>query len=180
MLIANQKRKSNIAEYIIYMYQVEDTIRACKFDMDLIEKRIISQYSINDTKKNDIRNWYSDLILMMHEENITKAGHLSLISGIISELFELHKNLLHIKKDPKYLELFAWAMPNIKAFGEKLGKEKGNDIDVCFSALYGLLLTRLQKKQLSEETLHAMQTFSNLLAHLSSWFKKIEEGKAEI
>ena len=34
MIIARQKRKENIAEYLLYMWQVEDLIRANKFDMD--------------------------------------------------------------------------------------------------------------------------------------------------
>ena len=32
MIIARQKRKENIAEYLLYMWQVEDLIRANKFD----------------------------------------------------------------------------------------------------------------------------------------------------
>ena len=33
MIIARQKRKENIAEYLLYMWQVEDLIRANKFDI---------------------------------------------------------------------------------------------------------------------------------------------------
>ena len=36
MLIAQQKLKENIAEYILYMYQIEDVIRAYQFDLDSI------------------------------------------------------------------------------------------------------------------------------------------------
>lgn len=38
MIIARQKRKENIAEYLLYMWQVEDLIRANKFDMDSINR----------------------------------------------------------------------------------------------------------------------------------------------
>ena len=34
MIIAQQKRSENIAEYLIYMYQIEDMIRANKLDLD--------------------------------------------------------------------------------------------------------------------------------------------------
>ena len=34
MIIARRKRKENIAEYLLYMWQVEDLIRANNFDMD--------------------------------------------------------------------------------------------------------------------------------------------------
>ena len=36
MIVARQKRKENIAEYLLYMWQVEDLIRANRFDMDAI------------------------------------------------------------------------------------------------------------------------------------------------
>ena len=43
MIIARQKRKENIAEYLLYMWQVEDLIRANKFDMDSINRTVIAQ-----------------------------------------------------------------------------------------------------------------------------------------
>ena len=42
MIIARQKRKENIAEYLLYMWQVEDLIRANKFDMDSINRTVIA------------------------------------------------------------------------------------------------------------------------------------------
>lgn len=51
MLIAQQKRKENLAEYILYLYQVEDLIRAFHLDMNLIDKNLVSRYQVNDEKK---------------------------------------------------------------------------------------------------------------------------------
>ena len=34
MIIAKQKRKENISEYLLYMWQVEDLIRANHLDME--------------------------------------------------------------------------------------------------------------------------------------------------
>ena len=36
MLIAKQKRQENIAEYVLYMWQLEDMLRACNFDVDVL------------------------------------------------------------------------------------------------------------------------------------------------
>lgn len=41
MIIASQKRKENIAEYLLYMWQIEDMIRANGLDMDKITANII-------------------------------------------------------------------------------------------------------------------------------------------
>ena len=39
MYIASQKRKENIAEYLLYMWQIEDMIRANGLDIDRIKVR---------------------------------------------------------------------------------------------------------------------------------------------
>lgn len=180
MLIAQQKRKENIAEYILYMWQVEDTIRACQFDMDLIEKRVISQFSGAKNKKQEISDWYADIIVMMHEQGIKESGHLATLTTMVNKLNTLHRKLLDKKHDPNYLEQYYWAVPNIRDFEKRLGRKPVNEIDTCLTAIYALLLLRLQKKDISKETMEAMQTFSNLLAVLAQWFKEIEEGKAEL
>jgi flagellin-specific chaperone FliS len=180
MLIAQEKRKENIAEYILYMWQVEDTIRACNFDMDLLEEKIISQFSSNNKIKQEISNWYANLIVMMHEENIKETGHLAMINTIINDLNDLHKQLLVNKKDTKYLEQYFQASPNIHEIEKRLGREPVNEIDTCLTALYALLLMRLKKREITRETLEAMQTFSNLLALLSNWYKKAENGGADV
>ncbi len=38
MIIASQKKKENIAEYLLYMWQIEDIIRAYGLDIDQIQK----------------------------------------------------------------------------------------------------------------------------------------------
>ena len=43
MLIAQQKRKENIVEYILYMWNVEDLIRANGLDMKKIDDAVISK-----------------------------------------------------------------------------------------------------------------------------------------
>ena len=47
MFIAKQKRKENIAEYLLYMWQIEDLIRANNCDIDKIEHNIIDKYNVD-------------------------------------------------------------------------------------------------------------------------------------
>ena len=70
MIIAQQKRKENIAEYLLYMWQIEDIIRANKLDIDLIEQNLISQYKIDEDKRKEVKDWYESLIKMMELEKI--------------------------------------------------------------------------------------------------------------
>ncbi len=43
MYIASHKRKENIAEYLIYMWQIEDIIRANDLDIDKIKNNVIER-----------------------------------------------------------------------------------------------------------------------------------------
>ncbi len=179
MIVAQEKRKNNIAEYVLYMWQIEDTLRAFKFDMQQIEDRLISQFKQPESVLGEIRNWYTNLILSMHEEGIKEKGHLQIVHGTIEELNQLHKRLIYEIKNPKYIELYEFAKPNILEFSKKLNTPEYNELEVCLYGLYGLLLLRLKKKEVSKETLKAMGTFSTLLSQLSFYYKQVEEGKSE-
>ncbi|MDE6125714.1 MAG: DUF4924 family protein, partial [Muribaculaceae bacterium] len=51
MIIASKKRKENVAEYILYMWQIEDLIRANKLDIDLIRTNVIDSFQLDDAQK---------------------------------------------------------------------------------------------------------------------------------
>ena len=46
MFIAHKLRKENICEYLLYMWQIEDLIRAFNLNIDSINERIISNYPV--------------------------------------------------------------------------------------------------------------------------------------
>ena len=180
MFIAKEKRKTNIAEYILYMWQVEDLIRAHQFNIDLIETNLISQYSKPSRIKNDIREWFADLILMMHEEGIRQHGHLSFLRTLMNDLFDFHLRLINNGDEKHYHQLYLQASQYINELKDKSGNRVTNDIETCMNALYGLLLLRLKKKEISKETEVAMSTFSQLIALLSKKFLQAERGEREI
>ena len=53
MYIASKKRKENIAEYILYMWQVEDMIRANGCDIDRIKANIIDRSGLDAARRED-------------------------------------------------------------------------------------------------------------------------------
>lgn len=55
MYTASQKRKENIAEYLLYMWQIEDLIRANNLDIDKIRSSIIDLYDLPREEKRDGR-----------------------------------------------------------------------------------------------------------------------------
>lgn len=180
MLVAEEKRKTNIAEYILYMWQVEDLIRAYQFNIDLIETNLISQYSQPPKVKNDVRDWYANLMLMMYREGVKDTGHLSFLKTLINELTDLHYRLLNHEGEDNYRTIFNEAAGNLEVYKKKLPNHHMGDIESCFNALYGLLLLRLNKKTVSKDTETAMSSFSKVLAYLSQRFLQIERGEYEL
>ena len=83
MLIAQQKLKENIAEYILYMWQVEDMIRACNLDIEVIQERIVNSMVDDEAIRKEIRVWYADLISKMKLEGKEKKGHLRDLDDLV-------------------------------------------------------------------------------------------------
>ena len=147
MKIAQQLKEKNIAEYLIYMWQVEDLIRANGCDLDRVEQNIIARYPEED--RPVLREWYGNLITMMREENVLEQGHLQINKNIIINLTDLHNVLLASPKFPFYNAAYFKALPFIVELRSKSGKKEEPELETCFEALYGVMLLRLQKKELS-------------------------------
>lgn len=94
MYTASQKRKENIAEYLLYMWQIEDLIRANNLDIDKIRSSIIDLYDLPPEKKKEMEEWYESLIDMMRREGVEKNGHLQLNKNVIIQLDDLHRQLM--------------------------------------------------------------------------------------
>ena len=74
MITASAKKRENIAEYLLYMWQIEDLIRAYGLDIDRIQKEIIDRYQgLTDTQRRDMRGWYESLIDMMRREDVVSV-----------------------------------------------------------------------------------------------------------
>ena len=173
MITASQKKKENIAEYLLYMWQIEDLIRANKLDIDKIQETIIDKYTnLTDAQKKEMRDWYESLIDMMRRENVAEKGHLQLNKNVIIALEDLHRQLLADQKFATYSAQFYHTLPLIVELRAKAGDNKAGEIETCFNALYGMLMLRLQGKEISEETLSAIQQISKFLAVLAVYYKK--------
>ncbi|MCK5136271.1 MAG: DUF4924 family protein [Bacteroidales bacterium] len=168
MIIAEQKRKENIAEYLLYMYQVEDMIRANELDIDNIEKTLINRFDVSYEVKQDMREWYKSLIAMMRNEQKEEKGHLNILNNIADQLHEMHHQILEQGMDTSYKETFNRAKANIEALRMRSVYGKENDIQVALNGLYGLLILKLKKTPITEETTKAFETITGLVAELSS------------
>ncbi len=178
MLTAQQKRKENIAEYILYLYQIEDLIRAFQFNNSTIEANLVSQYQAKDETKQEILEWYKNLAVMMEKEGVQEKGHLQFLINLINDLNELHLKLMDSGIDKAYVSEFQSISGLITELNMKVNTIK-NDVQTSFDAVYGFLLLKMQKKEITDETTEAIKRISNWLGFLSKLFKDFESGDLE-
>ncbi len=179
MLVAKDKIKTNIGEYFLYMFQIEDLIRACNFNKEIIESNLVAQYQTDELTKNEIKDWYYGLTDLMIEEKLEKKGQLGFISNKITEVNDFHQYLLQKSDHIEYQNQFNNIIPLINDLKSKQ-KQELNDINILLNAIYGIYLLKLQKKEVSNDTLLSAGKFSKLLAELSKKFSKYESGELKI
>ena len=171
-------RKENIAEYLLYMWQTEDLLRACHCNMEEVEQSLLPLFPADE--QTERRQWLSELCDMMHREAVMEHGHLQINKNVLQELTELHNVLLASPKFPYYSAAYYNALPFIVELRAKAGDKAAPEIDTCFQALYGELLLRLQRKPVSKETQEAMQTITRFIAMLAEYYHDEKEGKLKI
>lgn len=173
MFTASEKKRENIAEYLLYMWQIEDLIRAYGLDMDRIDAEIISRYAnLSDDRRRELHDWYESLIDMMRREGVETKGHLQLNKNVIISLDDLHRRLLADDRFAAYSAEFYKTLPYIVELRAKAGEEKAGEIETCFNALYGILMLRLKGHEISKETQDAISQISRFMAMLSNYYKK--------
>lgn len=180
MIIAQQKRKENICEYLLYMWQVEDLIRANHFDMEQIRQHVVSRYQQSDEVKEKIAVWYEELIDMMRSEGVMESGHIQLNKNVIISLTDLHLRLLKSPKEMIYGATYYKTLPYIVQLRAKSGGTEVPEIETCFTALYGYLMLRMQGKEVSSETMEAIRQISSFLAMLAEKYRADMSGELEL
>ncbi|MCM1022114.1 MAG: DUF4924 family protein [Muribaculum sp.] len=178
MFTASEKRKENIAEYLLYMWHIEDLIRANGLDMDRIKSAVVDNYAgLDATQKKELEQWYESLIDMMRRENCQQQGHLQLNKNTLSQIEELHRTLLASPKFNTYHAEFYKTLPFIVELRSRQGEKPLGEIETCMTALYGMLMLRLQHKTITGETQQALSQIAKLMALLSHYWQLEQEDK---
>lgn len=178
MLVASQKRKENIAEYLLYMWQVEDIIRAFGLDIEQIRRNIVEPIpDIDDAVRRNIVEWYESLIDMMRREEVVRSGHLQINRNTVGELSDLSRRLLADGRYDDYTKAYYDALPVIVELRSKSGDNPAGEIETCFNSLYAVLLMRMQRHDISEATQQAMARITRMIALLAMYYRKDEAGE---
>lgn len=148
-----KSKKENIAEYILYLWQMEDYLRAFPEHAEATPEL----HELNE---------------MMHREGIMDGGHLALAQNALAELEDLHTELLN--EDAMYRAAIIRLQPSLNLLKAKTDNPTMSDLEACFTLLYQIMLLHLQKKPVSPETASVQQQATQLLQFLSKSYRNNE------
>ena len=144
-----RSKKDNIAEYILYLWQMEDYLRAFPQNADATPEL----HELNE---------------MMHREGIVEGGHLALANNALVELEELHRSLLN--EDALYRAAIMRLTPQLNLLKAKTDRPTMSDVEACLVLLYQIMMLRLQKREITPETASVQQQATQVLQFLSKTY----------
>ena len=139
-----------------------------------VRREYIDRFNYTDEQKEEMTDWYGDLIRMMNQEGCREHGHLQINRVVMQQLVELNAQLLSSTKFPFYTSEYYKVLPYIVEL-RKRGNAEEPEIETCFNALYGTMMLRLQKKEISPDTSHAIKEITTFIGMLSDYYKKDKE-----
>lgn len=178
MIVSRDLRKKNIAEYLLYMWQVEDIIRAYDCSMTRLRREYISRFDYDEEQLDELTDWYGNLVTMMNQEGKRESGHLQINQVVLQQLTELNSQLLASTKFPFYTAQYYKVLPFIVELRNRGDKEQG-EIETCLNALYGTMMLRLQNREISPDTKHAISEITTFIGMLSDYYQKDKEEGLE-
>ena len=147
-----KSKKDNIAEYILYLWQMEDYLRAFPQNAEATPE-------------------LSELNEMMHREGILEGGHLALANNALREMEDLHASLLD--EDAMYRAAIIRLTPQLNLLKAKTDRPTMSDIEACLVLLYQIMMLRLQKKEITPETTAVQEQATKVLRFLSNNYKSL-------
>ena len=146
-----KSKRDNIAEYILYLWQLEDYLRAFP-------------EQANDNAELD------EILRMMHEEGVMNGGHIQMAQIALSEMEDLHDELL--ASEAPYRAVMQHLSPQLNLLKAKTDRPTMSDVEACLTLLYQVMMLRLQKKDISPETADVQQRATQVLQFLSKTYKQ--------
>ena len=150
-----KSKKENIAEYILYLWQLEDYLRA------------FPEQAQQSTELMEILD-------MMHQEGIMQGGHLQLAKNALSELEDLHDELMD--SEAPYRAVILHIEPSLNVLKSKTDRPTMSDVEACLVLLYQVMMLRLQKQEISEATDIVGKDATQLLRFLSKTYYDNQEA----
>ena len=181
MDIAQAKRKENIAEYILYLWQIEDLLRALQFSPEAIYSQLVAPRDVEEEQKHIYLLWYMDIVNLLRKEGKDESGHLEHTLHLIADMHNLHLQLMHHPIGEHYRKTFARLAPQLPSLRAMVQKEEISDTELAFRALYATMLSRIKGDKKREEAIRdTMELVSPVVAELADMYRKVERGEVDL
>ena len=156
MDIAQAKRRENIAEYILYLWQLEDLLRALQFSPEAIFSTLIApRKDIAEEQKHVYLLWYMDID-------------------------DLHLQLMKLPVGAHYRQTYAKLEPELPRLRAVVGNPGMNDTELCFRALYAAMLYRIKGEGDKQAVTDTLEYISPVIAELADMYGKVERGEIDL
>ena len=149
-----KNKRENIAEYILYLWQLEDYLRAFPEMADSNEE-------------------LSDILRMMHADDVMDGGHIQLAQIALKELEQLSDDIL--AQEATYRAAMIRITPALNMLKARTDRPAMSNIEACLVLLYQIMMLRLQKRPISAETAEVQQQATSMLQYLSKTYYKQAE-----
>ena len=163
MFVAQKLRRQSVSAYLIYMYQVEDLVRAYALDAERIAAEYLPRFGYDEAQLAQAQAWYDSLCRMMHEEGKEQTGHLQVVQNTIDLLEESHRERLADEDDRAYSAAYYKALPFIVELRSQGNNKEKSEMENCIDALYGAAILGMQGKEVTAGTKTALAAISQLL-----------------
>ena len=183
MYTAQKTRKENIAEYILYLWQLEDLLRALQFSPEAIYAKLVKPLGLPEEQKQEVFLWYMDIVNLLREEGKEQQGHLEHTLHLIADLNNLHNQLTVLPVGAEYRRLYARVAPELPALKAKLKDPEISDVELFFRALYSVVLLRIKGSEDGKENRYiedVIGLISPVVAELSRVFHEVERGEVDL
>lgn len=181
MDIAQSKRKENIAEYILYLWQLEDLLRALQFSPEAIYSQLVAPREIDEEQKHIYLLWYMDIVNLLRKEGKEETGHLEHTLHLIADMHNLHLQLMHHPIGEHYRKTFAALMPQLPRLRQMVQKEEISDTEIAFRALYATMLYRIKGGDKGGEAIKdTIELISPVVGELAAMYGKVERGEVDL
>lgn len=179
MDIAQRLRKENISEYILYLWQIEDLLRALQFSPEAIYSQLVSPRGVDPQTAQTMFLWYMDIANLLRQEDKEQNGHLEHTLHLIADMQNLHLQLLDLPAGEQYRARVRQLSPYLPQLREKTGRDDIGDIELCMRALYAAVLYKIKgdRQQVVEEVINNVSPVINLLSHI---YGQVERGEIDL
>ena len=181
MDIAQAKRKENIAEYILYLWQLEDMFRALQFSPEAIYSQLVAPRQVDEEQKHLFLLWYMDIVNLLRKEGKEQNGHLEHTLHLIADMHNLHLQLLHNPAGEHYRQTFSRLLPQLPQLRTMVKKEDISDTELAFRALYAAMLYRIKGDEKRAATINdTIELVSPVVGELAALYGKVERGEVDL